>query len=106
MAKRLALACMLLLSVVSCGYYEGVVQPTPRSYVTFIGNLEGAVAVIDGTITINIDEERLKTGEAGKAILFQVAPGRHKIIVTKTGREVVERVVIIADGATKEIQIP
>jgi len=106
MAKRLALAWLLLLSVVSCGYYEGVVQPTPRSYITFIGNLDGALAVIDGAITINIDEERLRTGEAGKAILFQIAPGKHKVIVTKAGREVVDRVVIIADGATKEIQIP
>jgi len=106
MAKKLALACLLLLSIVGCGYYEGVVQPTPRSYVTFTGNLEGAVAVIDEAITINIAAERLKTGEAGKAILFQIAPGKHRIIVTKAGREVVNRVVIIADGATKEIQIP
>jgi len=106
MARKLVLSCLLLLALVSCGYYEGIVQPTPRSYVTFIGNIEGAVAVIDGAITLNIDAELQKTGEAAKTILFQIAPGKHTIIVTKAGSEVVNRVVIIADGATKEIPIP
>jgi hypothetical protein len=106
MVRKLVLSGLLLLSIVSCGYHEGVVQPTPRSYVVFIGNTNGATAVIDGTITLNLDKELLKTDEGGKTILFQIAPGKHEVIVTRMGKEVVNRVIIIADGATKEIQIP
>jgi hypothetical protein len=106
MAKKLIFSCLLLIAIVGCGYYEGVVQPTPQSYVIFTGNIGTAVAVIDGAITVNIDEERRQTGESSKSILFQIAPGKHKIIVTKAGKEVVNRVVLIADGATKEILIP
>jgi hypothetical protein len=106
MVKKLVFSGLLLLSIVNCGYYEGVVQPTPKSYVVFTGNAAGAVAVIDDAITLDIDREIRKTGEAGKTILFQIASGRHKIIVKRAGTEIVNRVVIIADGATKEIQIP
>jgi hypothetical protein len=106
MARKLLFSGLLFLSIVSCGYYEGVVQPTPRSYLVFIGNTNGATAVIDGTITLNLDKELLTTDEGAKTILFQVAPGKHKVIVTRMGREIVNRVIILADGATKEIQIP
>jgi hypothetical protein len=106
MVRKLILSGFLLLSIVSCGYYEGVVQPTPKSYLSFIGNTAGAVAVIDETITLNLDKELEKKDGAEKPILFQIAPGKHKVVATKMGREVVNRVIIIADGATKEIQIP
>jgi hypothetical protein len=106
MVRKLIFSGLLLLSIVSCGYYEGVVQPTPKSYLTFIGNTSGAVAVIDEAITLNLDKELQETDGIGKTVLFQIAPGKHKIIVTRLGREVVNRVIIVTDGATKEIQVP
>ena len=106
MVRKLILSGLLLLSIVSCGYYEGVVQPTPKSYLAFIGNTRGSVAVIDDAITLNLDKELQETDGRGKTDLFQIAPGKHKVIVTRMGREVVNRVIIVADGATKEIQVP
>jgi hypothetical protein len=106
MARRLILSGLLLLSLVSCGYYEGVVQPTPKSYVAFTGNTVGASAVIDGAVTLDLDREMMRTEGKDRPILFQIVPGRHRIIVTRMGREVVNRLVIIADGATQEILIP
>jgi hypothetical protein len=108
MVGKLFRSCFFLLSflVVSCGYHEGVIQPAAKSFVVFVGNANGAVAVIDDAITVDIEKEIQNTGEAGKTVLFQLAPGRHKIIVKKAGTVVVDRIVIIADGSTKEIQIP
>jgi hypothetical protein len=106
MVRKLILSGLLLLSIVSCGYYEGVVQPTPQSYLAFVGNTRGAVAVIDDVTTLNLDKELLETDGRGKAVLFQITPGKHKVIVTKVGREIVNRIIIVADGATKEIQVP
>lgn len=106
-SKKLICISLLLFFIVSCGYYEGVVQPTPKSYLTFMGNVDGAMATIDDTITLNLDNE-LKgvEGQQIKSVLFQIAPGKHKVIVTKMGREVVNRVILIGDGATKEIEVP
>jgi hypothetical protein len=106
MVRKLILSGLLLLSMVSCGYYEGVVQPTPQSYLAFVGNTRGAVAVIDDLTTLNLDKELLETDGREKTVLFQINPGKHKVIVTRMGKEVVNRFIIIADGATKEIQIP
>jgi hypothetical protein len=105
-AKKLIFLGLLLFLIVSCGYYEGVVQPTPRSYMSFVGNVDGATAVIDDAITLNLDKE-LRGGEGEKkSVLFQITPGKHKVVVTKMGREVVNRVILIGDGATKEIEVP
>jgi hypothetical protein len=106
MARKLILSSLLLLSIISCGYYEGVVQPTPQSYLAFIGNTRGSVAVIDDVIKLNLDKELQETDGREKMVLFQIAPGKHKVIVTRMGREVVNRVIIVTNGATQEIQVP
>ena len=106
MAKKLIFLGLLLFLIINCGYYEGVVQPTPRSYIAFMGNVDGATAVIDASITLNLDKE-LRGGEGEKkSVLFQITPGKHKVIVIKMGREVVNRVILVGDGATKEIEVP
>ncbi|MBU4078570.1 hypothetical protein KKE85_03120 [Patescibacteria group bacterium] len=106
MARKLILSSLLLLSIISCGYYEGVVQPTPQSYLAFIGNTRGSIAVIDDVITLNLDKELQEADGRGQIVLFQTTPGKHKVIVTRMGREVVNRVIIVANGATQEIQVP
>jgi len=105
-SKKLICLSLLFLSIVSCGYYEGVVQPTPKSYMSFMGNVDGATAIIDDTITLNLDNELRGVEGQIKSVLFQITPGKHKVIVTKMGREVVNRVILIGDGATKEIEVP
>ncbi len=106
MAKKLIFPALVLFLIISCGYYEGVVQPTPKSYLSFTGNVEGAIASVDNTVTLYLDRE-LRAADGGKrTVLFQITPGKHNVIVTKMGREVVNRVVIVADGATKEIEVP
>lgn len=106
MARRLVIVGFLLFLIIGCGYYEGVVQPTPRSYLSFLGNTSGAIAVIDDVTTINLEKELRGNDGESRVVLFQIAPGKHKVVVTRVGQEIVNRVIIVGDGATKEIQVP
>ena len=106
MAKKLIFLGLLLFLIISCGYYEGVVQPTPKSYIAFMGNVNGATAVIDASITLYLDKEIPEAQGKKEPVLFQITPGKHTVIVTKMGREVVNRVILVGDGATKEIEVP
>ena len=106
MVKRLSVLFLFLTMIIGCGYYEGVVQPTPKSYLSFSGNTNGSVAVIDDRTTINLDRESQGGDAPAKVILYQITPGKHKIVVTRMGEEVVNREVLIGDGATKEILVP
>ncbi|MEI6314391.1 MAG: hypothetical protein WCO89_05940 [Syntrophus sp. (in: bacteria)] len=106
MSRKWIILVLLLLSIVSCGYYEGVVQPTPKSYLSFMGNTDGAIAAIDETITLDLGKELKGSEDEKKVVLFQIAPGKHKVVVTRAGLEIVNRVIIVGDGATKEIQVP
>ncbi|MDD5168675.1 MAG: hypothetical protein PHN75_07650 [Syntrophales bacterium] len=106
MVRRLMILGLLLFWIIGCGYYEGVVQPTPISFLSFLGNTSGAVATIDDVTTINLDKGLSGNDKEGKVILLQITPGRHKVVVTRMGQEVVNRVIIVGDGATKEIQVP
>ncbi len=105
-SRRLLYVAMFLFLIISCGYYEGVVQPTPSSYMSFVGNVDSAIAIIDDKITLDLDRELRGSEGKKQSVLFQITPGKHKVIVTKMGQKVVDRVVIVGDGATKEIEVP
>ena len=106
MSRRIIILGFFFLLIISCGYYEGIVQPTPQSYLSFLGNTKNAVVVIDDVTKINLDNELIGSDGQGKSVLFQIAPGKHKVVVTRLGQEIVNRIIIVGDGATKEIQVP
>jgi hypothetical protein len=103
----------LFLTVVlfSCGFKQGVEQPDNQSYIWFSGNTKGAVAIIDDNppfevaLSYYIRGDGKKDERPGKT-LYEVKPGKHNIIVKKGGETVVNRIILINSGATKEIRIP
>jgi hypothetical protein len=113
--KRMIFIAMIfcLLCLVGCGYQHGVVQSSPKSYLWFTGNIDNAVVYIDdlepfkltGSYIVeneNGEEERHEKG----VVHYEVSPGKHKIVVVKNNRKVVERIVLLGDGITKEIEVP
>jgi hypothetical protein len=95
--------CMLLVS--GCGgYKEGMVQPDQESYIFFSGNLEAAVATIDGSVVLRLDEPVEKDPE-GKTF-YRLKPGKHEVVVTRNGQVIVHRSIAIGSGAAKEIALP
>ena len=95
-----------------CGYHEGVVQEDRKSYLWFTGETESAVVILDDIETFElksshyIDKETGERKKSTKLTHYQIAPGKHRLIVKKNDRVVVDRVLIIGNGITREIQIP
>lgn len=89
--------CVLDLS--GCGYKEGVRVTDRKAYLYFTGNTGMAeVRVGDQAFTLG---ENVTTDD-----LFQIVPGQHRIEVRQGGRTVVDRQIYVAEGNSREIQIP
>lgn len=111
-SQKAILAVMTFLLFVGCGYHEGVTQEDRKSYLWFTGETKSAVVILDDNERFElepshyIDSETGRRRVSGNLIHYQIAPGKHRIVVKKSDQVVVDRVVIIGDGMTKEIQIP
>jgi hypothetical protein len=84
----------------ACGLREGVVQKEPQSFLWFTGNTQNAVVYIDDLAPFTLSEEN------DELIHYEISPGKHEIVVKRSGNEIVNRVVLLGSGMTKEIQIP
>ena len=93
------IALILLLLFSGCGLKEGVVHKEQKSFLSFTGNTKNATAHID-----NLAPIRLKS--SSKRIHYQISPGKHTIIIKRSGVEIVNRNILIGNGTTREIQIP
>ena len=82
-----------------CGLHEGVVQKEAKSYIYFTGNSLDAVVFIDDLAPITISEDSDNTH-------FEISPGTHTVVVKKSGKEVVNRRILLGSGITREISIP
>lgn len=106
-------ALVLFIAITGCGsYHEGVVHEAPRSFLWFTGNTHNTFVLIDNgepfelKKSYHIDEDTGRKVENKKVTHYQIAPGKHNIIVTKGDQVIVNRVIMIGNGMTKEIQIP
>jgi len=98
----IVLISCFLITVSSCGYKEGVIQPGNKSYLVFTGNTEDIQVTIDDNVPFS-GQARV---EEGKENLFQISPGKHMIVIRRGSEIVLQREIIIGNGMTKEIQVP
>lgn len=91
----LALISFALIWLSGCMANTGTITHAAVSYFSFVGNTQGAV--------VSIDEQPAVTSDDGKVA---TEPGRHRIRVTKGGRLLVDREVLVGDQQTMEIFIP
>lgn len=101
----------MALLVASCGYKEGVIQPSPKSYLWFTGNIENADVYIDDSNLFKLDQyvKDPASGEnraPSRSVHYQLAPGKHTVVIKKENKIVVNRVLILGEGMTTEIEIP
>jgi hypothetical protein len=100
------------LCLVGCGYREGVVQPSPKSYLWFTGNTASAVVYIDGIKPFALkgpydrdpatDENRPRS----EITHYQLQPGKYNVVVKRGDQVIVNRVIILGEGMTTEIEVP
>ncbi len=96
-------AIALILTACSVGYQEGIIQKDAVSYFRFTGDVAGAAVSIDSGETIYLALDPY--GKPANTI-YKVAPGKHRVVVTKGSQVVVDRVVIVENQNTREIQVP
>jgi len=97
----------LFLLLGACGYQEGVVWRAEQSYLNFTGNWANASVQIDGTQPFVLKPKNATDSSPFPTnTLYQLSPGKHRITVTRDGRVVVDRVVVLDNHATMEVQVP
>jgi hypothetical protein len=112
--KNIVYSCLVLLALFTgCGLKEGVVQKESRSFLWFTGNTENAIVFIDDLNPIILNEKSSDTSNEAEnntkksgQVHYEISPGKHTIIVKKSGAEIVNRNILLGNGITKEIQIP
>jgi len=80
-------------------YSSGGTTAEPISYLYFTGSIEGAEVSID-------DAPAFLVTKSGVKQQYKVTPGKHIIVVSKQGKVIVQRNLLLGDGHEKEIYIP
>jgi len=115
LGKTLLFVCAIIVAagcLKGCGYIEGVVQKSEKSYLWFTGNTENAVVYVDNrefvrlTASYTIDERTGEKTRKEEQTHYQIEPGKHEIRVERDGKVLVNRLLILGNLMTKEIAIP
>lgn len=86
------------LLITACGYKEGAVSGSQKSYIFFTGVMKSVDVSIDGAAPF--------VAKIGETQLYKVEPGKHNIKVMTNNHTVVERVIYVGNGTSKEIEVP
>lgn len=94
-----SLVFLLAAMLCACGYNEGVRVTEQSSFVYFTGDAIGVLATVGEGETFTVD----KLGERN---VYKVATGKQRVIVRRAGVVVIDRVVLLGDGHSKEFNVP
>jgi hypothetical protein len=106
MRRSLILVSLCALFLVGCGAHEGVTTPADVAWIQFSGDTRGALASIDGAEAFLLRPEQYSKKDSSAPKHYQVNPGKHHIVVTRNGKIIVERIVLIGNQQIKEILVP
>lgn len=103
--KKIFFLGLILLGICAgCGLKEGVIQKDTKSFLWFTGHTKNAEVYIDDLNPIMLN--KMNSSVSDKKVYYEISPGKHTIVVKKSGEEVVNRNVLLGNGITKEIKIP
>jgi len=97
--RKIILTVGLIYSIFlsGCGYKEGVVTATQKSYLYFTGNINNTMISIDNGDKFSVD--------AGKNNQYSVKPGKHLVEVYRDSTLIIKRNIFISDSIAKEIEV-
>lgn len=91
----LSLVLFACFGLAGCATNTGTITRAAVAHISFVGNTQDAHATIDDQAPVLLDGGKLPT-----------QPGKHRIRVTRSGRLVVDREVLVGDQQTMEISVP
>jgi len=97
MLKLFIAAILGMLLLGGCGYKEGVANADRKAYLYFTGSVKDVSVSVDGGEAFSIEE--------GRDNLYTIAPGKHRVVVKRGDRVVVEREIYVGNGVSKEIAV-
>ncbi len=96
MKKSLLVAVLVVLCVGCGGYSTGIVHKIEKGYLKFVGDTYNVTFQLDeGSIT-SLEEE---------VELYEVKPGKYKISVYRDNQKIVEKIILVDDQITVEIEV-
>jgi hypothetical protein len=104
--KGILIFSAFLVWLPACGYKEGVLVKEPVSYLWFTGNVQQSMVKVDEREPFDLSKAvAAQEGRDGK-VYYQIPPGKHRVIVEKSGQRVVDKIFYIGDGNIQEVAIP
>ncbi len=86
------------IALMSCGgYTTGTIQKAEKSFLKFTGRMQGTTISVDDGAQFAFDP---------KIELYEVKPGKHGIKIFRNNQIIVDRVVIVDNQTTFEIEAP
>ncbi|MCK5426773.1 MAG: hypothetical protein KAJ34_03685 [Thermodesulfovibrionia bacterium] len=109
--KKFLLLLFGVLFIISCGYTEGIIQKSDKSYLKFTGNWENVSVQIDDLEPFVLESYIAKSEDQERKVrpdkkLYQVSPGKHILKVYRDGSLIVDRLLILDNNVIKEVHIP
>ncbi len=97
--KKIVLVVSLIGTIFlsGCGYKEGAVSATQKSYLYFTGNVNDTM--------ISIDNGNKFSVIAGQNEQYSLKPGKHLIEIYRANTLIIKREIFISDGVIKEIEV-
>jgi len=96
---KISLTLIIVMLLGACGSTYGVRTSEKASFVYFSGAAKGAQVTVG-------DGEMFVVDKVGERNLYKVASGKQKVIIKKGGIIVVDRLVLLGDGQSKEFNVP
>ena len=96
--KEIIAALIFSFTFVSCGgYTTGTIQKAEKGFLKFTGDKEAVMISVDDGTRFPYDM---------KVELYEVKPGRHTIKVYRDNQIIVDRIIIVDNQTTFEIEVP
>ncbi len=96
-------SCLLFLSLAvwlsACSSSSGTLSRAPIGFVELSNVSRPLTVVVD-------DQNELEVPAQRKPATLQIAPGKHRVRIWSDGTLIVDRVVLVGDQQTLQIQIP
>jgi len=98
MKKYILILIPLLMILSSCGLEQGTIEKAPKSFLKFTGETKNSIVFID-----DLEEFELNSSSN---MIYEISPGKHRIKIKKSGKLILNRIVLLGNGIIKEIKVP
>lgn len=107
MFKKFTLFCCAIF-IASCGSYSATTQKDPMSYIQFVGLQGNESLLLDDLETQSLSAGNFEQYnlEGVPVTKLSVKPGKHKVVIQRSGNAILDRTIYIGPDSTFEVLIP